>query len=633
MLRKDKLLNIPVMDYPKIKKPKELRYYHLMPAAVQVRVIKGLGRIFNMDIYDSKDKALCYRVFADKDNVITYKLKANEWDRCNIQYLLPSYNYKVVCCEADDEKARIFFGKRTGWRGNQTAYNCVYATQSSKVEKAKERTLEKREARILKALNSIATFPKGAYKWADKELFQSYVFIFGKKTKQGYKAKCGECGFKFTTMQGHGETERCPNCKRKANVYRGRYTAPNQEKKVWITQKNDNKIILLACSAEKRYNLNYEPKINFYKEEIYWLNNSKIDYCLKLKNVIFSGWQWKEYTDVIWSFFKGSVFKGNITSVFGREYKHTDIKSVIPKADINLMCFLENLNTIPAAERLAKMGLTRMASELWYSNGINPDGKDFKDITGAGKDLLQLLRKINGGVDALQWFKDHPEYIKYGEQLDVMCCGEYAPGPNLSPLKYMSITKYINYFLAQAEMSKYSAKRNIEWYLDYAAMCKRLRIDFSKKDIRFPKNLKGEHDRLAERITAIEEKGKDRKFKQAIKKHFGNLPTHESDTLILFAAGGNSDLIREGQVLHHCVGCGTYFNRCINGESMIFFVRSKENKDKPLYTAEIDLKNYKLRQLYGAYDKSAPQSVEKFVKGFINKYKKERTDKLCQKSA
>ena len=255
MLRKDKLLNIPVMDYPKIKKPNNQQYYHLMPAAVQIKVIKGLGRIFNMDIYDSKDKALCYRVFADKDNVITYKLKANEWDRCNLHSLMPTYNYNVICSAEDDEKAKAFFGKRTGWRGSYSAFNCVYAAQSTKLENAREKQVEKREARIKDRLESLAPIPKAAYKWADKELFLSYIFIFGKKCKEGYSAKCGECGYEFKTANGHNSTDVCPNCKRASRVYRGSYNAPNQTENVWIAQKKDNKVIVLGLSAQKRYNL------------------------------------------------------------------------------------------------------------------------------------------------------------------------------------------------------------------------------------------------------------------------------------------------------------------------------------------------------------------------------------------
>lgn len=63
----------------------------------------------------------------------------------------------------------------------------------------------------------------------------------------------------------------------------------------------------------------------------------------------------------------------------------------------------------------------------------------------------------------------------------------------------------------------------------------------------------------------------------------------ENGNYIVFIAKSPSDLIREGELLNHCVGRMNYDQRFIREESLIFFVRRVTEPDTPFVTVEYSL--------------------------------------------
>lgn len=74
-----------------------------------------------------------------------------------------------------------------------------------------------------------------------------------------------------------------------------------------------------------------------------------------------------------------------------------------------------------------------------------------------------------------------------------------------------------------------------------------------------------------------------------------------------------SDLTREGELLHHCVGRMGYDQKFAREESLIFFIRTREQPDVPLVTVEYSLKSKKVLQCYGDHDSKPNESVMEFV--------------------
>ena len=75
-----------------------------------------------------------------------------------------------------------------------------------------------------------------------------------------------------------------------------------------------------------------------------------------------------------------------------------------------------------------------------------------------------------------------------------------------------------------------------------------------------------------------------------------------------------SEIVREGKHLHHCVGRYTK-EHFVYGSSIIVFVRDKTDRETPLYTLE--LKNDRIIQLRGERNKAADEEAKKEAEQFL----------------
>lgn len=150
----------------------------------------------------------------------------------------------------------------------------------------------------------------------------------------------------------------------------------------------------------------------------------------------------------------------------------------------------------------------------------------------------------------------------------------------------------------------------------------------------FPKNIQEAHDQLLPRYEAIraaaraaEELARLEKkrsaYQKAIVELYQLLPQmpYTKNGLQVALPGDLEDLVREGQSLGHCVGWGGYEQKTIEKISMIIFIRKASAPDSPYYTMEYDIRDRKIRQLYGLKNKSATKEVRSFAEGYIQKIK------------
>ena len=79
------------------------------------------------------------------------------------------------------------------------------------------------------------------------------------------------------------------------------------------------------------------------------------------------------------------------------------------------------------------------------------------------------------------------------------------------------------------------------------------------------------------------------------------------------------DIIEEGRVLHHCVGGEGYLNKHNTQRSFILFMRKVSEPTERYYTIEVDSRDNRIIQYYGAYDKKPDQEQ---VDIFLNKWKR-----------
>ena len=83
--------------------------------------------------------------------------------------------------------------------------------------------------------------------------------------------------------------------------------------------------------------------------------------------------------------------------------------------------------------------------------------------------------------------------------------------------------------------------------------------------------------------------------------------------LICIIAKSPADLIREGEMLHHCVGRMNYDQRFVREESLIFFIRNKYEPEIPFVTVEYSLSQKKILQCYGEHDHKPSEDVLHYV--------------------
>ena len=87
----------------------------------------------------------------------------------------------------------------------------------------------------------------------------------------------------------------------------------------------------------------------------------------------------------------------------------------------------------------------------------------------------------------------------------------------------------------------------------------------------------------------------------------------ESGAYVVYIAQSPSELIREGEALHHCVGKLGYDKKFAKEQSLIFFVRSSADTEKPLVTIEYDPKRNKILQFYADHNTKPDQAVTDYV--------------------
>lgn len=94
---------------------------------------------------------------------------------------------------------------------------------------------------------------------------------------------------------------------------------------------------------------------------------------------------------------------------------------------------------------------------------------------------------------------------------------------------------------------------------------------------------------------------------------YASLESAGKHTYVAILAKTPGDLIREGEMLHHCVGRMGYDQKFARGETLIFFIRKANHPDKPLATVEYSPNNKKVLQCYGDHNSKPCDEIEHYV--------------------
>ena len=171
------------------------------------------------------------------------------------------------------------------------------------------------------------------------------------------------------------------------------------------------------------------------------------------------------------------------------------------------------------------------------------------------------------------------------------------------------------------KLLKYLAEQKIkiDVYNDYLKACIFLGLDMTLPKNAFPHDFHRWHDiRIDEYHTAQivkdEEERKEfyREFAEIAKKYLPLEYAKKGDFVCLIAQSPR-ELMKEGDALHHCVGKMNYDQRFVREESLIFFVRPRDQPQEPFVTLEYSLKERKVLQCYGEHDHNPSEEVLDYV--------------------
>ena len=276
----------------------------------------------------------------------------------------------------------------------------------------------------------------------------------------------------------------------------------------------------------------------------------------------------------------------------------------------NIFKYLRLYRKYPQLEMLMKLGFTRIAMSTTILKRCGTD-KTFCRWLSANKNQLQnKYYYIDGIVRAYKTKKPLEKLQSYKEtKLKLIHDSNLKPINEL--FKGKDLERFFDYMAKQ--------KTNPNTYLDYLKACQSIGLDMYDEKNRFPHDFKRWHDiRIDEYATKKamedEEKRKELYAKFAcIAEKYLPLQYTKRSAFICIIAKSPADLIREGEILHHCVGRMNYDQKFAREESLIFFIRNKYEPEIPFVTVEYSLSQKKILQCYGEHDHKPSEDVLHYV--------------------
>lgn len=258
----------------------------------------------------------------------------------------------------------------------------------------------------------------------------------------------------------------------------------------------------------------------------------------------------------------------------------------------------------PCIEYLTKRGYTgflrkRLLGEL-PANAINWRGKNAETVLKISAQRLGELKAekivLTPGLQQILQYADgqgirisaregqyieaamHERYLKKYKTILGAIVEYHQPNRRKKAMKYIART--VEYFV---EAGNHRAVR-IGDFLDYWEQCRVLGENMNDDDTAFPRDFYERHQRMNTRIKLVHSREKDAliaKRWEKLNAKFG----FAFGGLELRPARSCEEVVREGEVLHHCVA--GYVDRYVNGQTVICVLRRQVEPDAPWRTVEI----------------------------------------------
>lgn len=312
--------------------------------------------------------------------------------------------------------------------------------------------------------------------------------------------------------------------------------------------------------------------------------------------------------------------------------------------NVNIVRYLEQYQQTPQIEVLVKMGLFGIAKEIVDNcQDIVSDASAKRPDTflGIRKERVHQLIVSRGDIKLLGAMKTEKRLQQAWTEKQIEHLAETGLRTEQveTAIKYMGIQKILNRIekyagcaygtkCAEAE-NRIRATANT--YMDYINMRLALGYDMNNTVYQQPRNLVEAHNQMVLESNKEETDIRIREVEQkypsirAIYRELRKIYFYEDDTYLIRPARSAGEIVREGRLLHHCVGGDNYLGKHNRRESYILMLRFKDKAEEPYITVEISSNNPKIRQWYGTNDrKPDAKNMQKWLNDYLKQLKEKR---------
>ena len=289
-----------------------------------------------------------------------------------------------------------------------------------------------------------------------------------------------------------------------------------------------------------------------------------------------------------------------------------------------LVEFFALYSRYPCVEYLTKIGAreiveTKLRGRQTYG-AINWHGKDLLKVLKITKQEFRELQKLRVRVSCYLLYliqtakKQHWDLtISDLIWLDDELGGDWYLKQLLNFRVFDSLKTIIRYLKKQTR--KYpkhfvSGYSTFSHWRDYLDDCKLLKMDVQNESIRYPTELYEAHQNTILRVQMKQNAKLDRKIRKRAKELQNYVYQYRG--LIIRPAASYSELLKEGNVLQHCVA--RYGERYAEGNTIILFIRQVDTPKKPYFTVEVT--NGDIQQVRGLKNCNPGGKVKAFVEAF-----------------
>lgn len=367
----------------------------------------------------------------------------------------------------------------------------------------------------------------------------------------------------------------------------------------------------------------------FCKQVVVHAVNSNICFVRNIEYSLFGysvGWysqglnqSRKQYDDDKWYDADDKYFNV-ICPIVNKKYALTFEKykySAIDKYKyLDVIKYLRIYEQYPQAEYLVKLNLSQFATNK------------------------AILKEIGKNKDFRKWIVKNKEYLQneYGEYPYISSktiLNAYKKDLSIAETQKLErkIKELKNDYNFQRSVCEYVSQKEIvkfieylekqdttcSVYADYLDACLKLNIDMTLDKNKYPKDFKYWHDMRIDQYHT-QKTLQDKQERQELYKQFEivankylSMQRIMDEDFVVIIAKSPAELIKEGEVLHHCVGRMNYDQKFAREETLIFFVRDKNNQDSPFVTLEYSLNKHKILQCYAEHNTKPQEDVSNFI--------------------